>query len=271
MRTPRLFALTFLVHVFSSHTMLSASTLELQNIDYVTAQGKSVRGIPPGGSGEMHFLLKNSSSAPLANLKLKARAGECVESVSGELTQAKVAREEEFRIGPIEITLTKNCSPLDPARLLLVGSYQDSLAQTNRTWIDIPFMVLGPPFIKYSQTNMGFVIPDSGKIELPFTIAQSFLIGDISVTVDITHPYIGDLTIELHHEASWTGAFLHSRTGGSTDDIKRTYGKGGTPKPDLNKFIGLPAKGNWKLIIADHNTRDIGKINSFSVTLYPVK
>ncbi|SDG55619.1 Zn-dependent amino-or carboxypeptidase, M28 family [Lentzea fradiae] len=79
------------------------------------------------------------------------------------------------------------------------------------------------------------------------------------VTVRIVHTYIGDLTVSL---VAPDGSVypLHDRSGGSTDNIDRTY--------SVN-LSGEAPNGTWKLRVRDHAAFDTGRIDTWGVNLTP--
>ena len=108
----------------------------------------------------------------------------------------------------------------------------------------------------YSSTTGG-AIPDNNQTGLTsvIPITDEGTIKALKVTVDITHPYVGDLTVLV--ERGGSRQVLHSREGGSADDIKKTF--------TLTSFNGSPIKGDWKLTIKDQAAQDKGKLNSWSL------
>lgn len=86
----------------------------------------------------------------------------------------------------------------------------------------------------------------------------------ISIEVDITHPYVGDLRVEL---LSPTGrrALLHSRTGGSGDDLHLALDS--TPPSPLTPLVGQGVAGAWVLRIADLAGRDTGTLTHWSLAI----
>jgi subtilisin-like proprotein convertase family protein len=100
-------------------------------------------------------------------------------------------------------------------------------------------------------------IPDNNAdgIVRALTVGDEGTIKGVKVTVDVTHPYIGDLTVKLQKEAN--EQVLHSREGGSTDDLQKTF--------TLTSFNGAPVAGDWKLIITDNAGRDVGHLNSWTI------
>ncbi|MDX3658840.1 proprotein convertase P-domain-containing protein [Streptomyces sp. ID05-26A] len=75
----------------------------------------------------------------------------------------------------------------------------------------------------------------------------------------IVHPYIGDLTVALiaPDGSSYT---LHNRTGGSADNIDRTY---------TANVAGEGANGTWKLRVRDLAASDVGSIDTWGINLAP--
>ena len=76
------------------------------------------------------------------------------------------------------------------------------------------------------------------------------------MAVAIVHPYIGDLIVDL---IAPDGSVynIHNRTGGSADNINRTY------------TVNLSSEaynGTWKLRVNDNATGDTGRIDSWSIT-----
>ncbi|MGH8591114.1 MAG: S8 family serine peptidase, partial [Gammaproteobacteria bacterium] len=96
----------------------------------------------------------------------------------------------------------------------------------------------------------GVTIPDNspGGIERVLTAAGDGRIRGITVSVDITHTFIGDLSITLTSPGG-TGVVLHDRSGGNADNIIKTY----TPvtTSGLATLRGQPVQGAWRLRVAD--------------------
>ncbi len=112
----------------------------------------------------------------------------------------------------------------------------------------------------------GVTIPDNspGGIERVLTAAGDGRIRGITVSVDITHTFIGDLSITLTSPGG-TGVVLHDRSGGNADNIIKTY----TPvtTSGLAALRGQPVQGAWRLRVADLEARDIGKLNRWALQI----
>ncbi len=88
-------------------------------------------------------------------------------------------------------------------------------------------------------------------------VSDSAIAASVSVSVNITHTYIGDLLVQLIAPDGTTET-LHNRTGGSSRDIVATY------TPD---FGGVSINGDWQLRIHDDYNGDEGTLNSWSLAL----
>ena len=108
----------------------------------------------------------------------------------------------------------------------------------------------------YVSTD-AMAIPDNNEtgITSVINVPEGGSIKGLKVTLDVTHTYIGDLTVLVEHGGQ--KQVLHSREGGSTDDIKKTY--------TLTSFNGGPAQGDWSLVIKDQAGQDTGKLNSWTL------
>lgn len=116
------------------------------------------------------------------------------------------------------------------------------------------------------EESPGVIIPDNDKggIERFFTIPDTGHLDSIEVELDITHTYIGDLLVELISPDN-TSVLLHSLSGGSAENIIKTYTISNTSH--LKKFQGDSVNGNWRLKISDHAGLDQGKLNRWALKL----
>jgi subtilisin-like proprotein convertase family protein len=112
----------------------------------------------------------------------------------------------------------------------------------------------------------GVTIPDNNPNGIERTLAATTAgrLKQIEVAVDITHSYIGDLLVTLVSPAG-TSVALHQRSGGSSDNLIKTY----TPAtaPGLQALNGQAIQGAWKLQVADLESQDIGKLNRWALKI----
>ena len=115
--------------------------------------------------------------------------------------------------------------------------------------------------IEQSYTNSTpIAIPDNNPTGINSTldVPDSIDIFELSVAVNITHTYIGDLVVELRSPAG-TAAVLHNRSGGSTDNLITTF--------HPTSFNGQNSAGTWTLHVRDLAGFDIGTLNTWTLTI----
>ena len=114
----------------------------------------------------------------------------------------------------------------------------------------------------------GIIIPDNipGGISRSLNVANSGHLDDIQAELDITHTYIGDLRVELVSPSD-THVLLHNHTGGSANNIIKTYT--GENTPHLQVLRGETINGLWRLNVSDRAGADQGKLNRWALKLMP--
>ena len=92
-------------------------------------------------------------------------------------------------------------------------------------------------------------------------------LSGISVAVDITHRYRGDLRIVLSSAEGFVAELKQVDARDSARDVKQTYTPASTP--DLARMVqsGIEAGGRWRLNVGDHLFRDVGQLRSWSLDL----
>ncbi|MDP2603708.1 MAG: proprotein convertase P-domain-containing protein [Deltaproteobacteria bacterium] len=117
-----------------------------------------------------------------------------------------------------------------------------------------------------AQESSGASIPDNNPtgIERTLNVTESGQVQDLEVSLDITHTYIGDLTVELVSPAG-TQVLLHDRSGGSQDNLVRSFRFAGTPS--LQTLRGQSLQGAWKLRVVDLEAVDVGKLNRWGLKI----
>jgi len=110
-------------------------------------------------------------------------------------------------------------------------------------------------------------IPDLQTVSFPLTVSDNTTVESLTVAVDLKHTSIGDLVITLQPPVG-TGmnpVVLHNRTGGSTNNLKKTYDAVTTPA--LSSVAGKSCAGVWTLEIRDENAADSGTLVSFGLNM----
>jgi hypothetical protein len=108
-------------------------------------------------------------------------------------------------------------------------------------------------------TNTGdYPIPDNTTTGVlsPLTVDTPGNAGTVTVDVRIIHTYIGDLVVDLIAPDN-TVYNLHNRSGGSADNLIKTY--------TVN--VGAKSRvGTWGLRVVDRASTDVGYIDSWTFT-----
>jgi len=118
--------------------------------------------------------------------------------------------------------------------------------------------------IEQASASPGTYIPDDKPEGIKSTLNFSAhgQIKDIKVNVDISHTYIGDLTVNLMSPSGKTVS-LHDRWGGGEDNLQIEYNT--TLSPQLKDFIDDEINGQWTLMVSDHAGMDVGKLNKWGI------
>ena len=101
-------------------------------------------------------------------------------------------------------------------------------------------------------------------------VADSGLILDLDVQLNITHVFIGDLVVEISSPAGTT-VRLHNETGVDADDINTTYdddGGGTIPDQPLSNVDSQQKQGTWNLTVTDvFPAADSGVVNTWALVI----
>lgn len=122
----------------------------------------------------------------------------------------------------------------------------------------------------FERDAIALAIPDQGGAQaiFPMPLESTGLVGDVRVSLKVTHTYIGDLLIFLEDP---TGAriTLHNREGGGTQNIDKVWGTGGTA---INQDAVLlhEVHGIWKVIIDDEAGEDVGTLQYVKLDILKV-
>ncbi len=121
-------------------------------------------------------------------------------------------------------------------------------------------------FNGYSTQTANTAIPDNNATGITSTInvAATGTIVSLSVRVDITHTFQGDLEVALIGPDNTT-VLLHNRTGGTTDNIQTVYADLTAPNQALTAFTGKAINGAWKLRVRDLAAADTGTLNFWEI------
>jgi cysteine-rich repeat protein len=100
------------------------------------------------------------------------------------------------------------------------------------------------------------------------SVGSTCTISSVTVDVDITHTYRGDVSISL---TGPTGTAVDLKVGGtfdSVDNIIGNYPLALTPAESLDVFNGTEAQGDWTLTVTDEDTSsDDGVFNNWTLNV----
>ncbi len=113
------------------------------------------------------------------------------------------------------------------------------------------------PFVLNS--NMAIPDNDSTGISLPVNVGITQIVTGVTVSLNVTHTWIGDLLITLTAPDGRV-ATVWNRAGGSADNIVGDFDLG-------SAFNGLNTKGIWTLTVKDLATGDTGTLNQWQLKL----
>jgi subtilisin-like proprotein convertase family protein len=131
---------------------------------------------------------------------------------------------------------------------------------TKTTTVTLTVEPEGLTTVSYTN-NPGISIPDNnpaGGITSTIYVPDSLDVWNTACVVNITHTWIGDLIVKLT-SPSGTEVILHNRTGGSANDIYRTY--------EPAEFRDEEGQGNWTLLVSDNAYLDLGTLDSWTLTI----
>lgn len=179
----------------------------------------------------------------------------------------------------------------DEIRVYVDGGLEATLPGTSTSWIGGPRPVPGTAVVCVESFQNGNVsellcknvaLFEATDIEVcrePGTpinqavspvsdfilVTSNVLIGDIDVLVDLRHPFIGDLTIDVSSPAG-IGVRLHDLLGGAEADINVVYSNGGIVNAapyncgcpmeasgpgTVQDFVNTSTQGPWTMTIED--------------------
>lgn len=115
-----------------------------------------------------------------------------------------------------------------------------------------------------AEDTQAVEIPDNDPngIVRTLTLPEGLIIQDLAVSVDITHPWIGDLRVTLTLPDG-TLIYLNDRTAGGAKKLVQTWHI--QDMPTEKRLRGSNAGGTWQLQVADLAAKDIGKLNRWRI------
>lgn len=264
-------------------TASKAGFVAQTQVGVAVADGQNVTGVdfalsPPSGSVSGYALLCDGGSP----------AGTQVSLNTGESTTT--AADGFYQItGVFDGTYTVTASRAGYLNQENAGVVVSGGTGTNGVHFELPLSTSSNP-----ATCPSLAIPDSNPtgVTSNLSVATSFVPDVISVDVEISHSWVGDLRIVLQHPDG-TNVTLMDRPGvpastngcsdndlnitftdASSVDLETVCGAGSpwyvgdaAPSTPLSALLGKNAAGTWKLTVSDHVGSDTGTIDCWSLNL----
>ena len=242
--------------------------------DFVLSQGSTGTGSTASltGSGSVYYATVSAAQDGTYNLDLVSSGHGITDSASNPLSSpAPTGADHTYTVSAIPADATAptvaSIERSDPAEATTSGRTLVFAVTFSEdvTGVDLNDFALSPGSTgggsssgQFTQTSEPATrIADRSTIQDAITVDRSGTATSVSVAVDISHTYRGDLVIVLI-APDGTSQTLHSRTGGSANDIDRTYA------PD---FDGTGIAGDWTLRVSDRAGGDVGTLNGWTLTI----
>ncbi len=192
----------------------------------LTSPPSTLKFVTSGGTGDLDMYVKYGSMPSMSNADCKSETVGSVETCS--MTSPKAGK---------YYVLLKGHAAYASASLLAETTSAPGNSYQNTTRYSIP-----------DNNSTGI----SSSITVPRTGASN----TVSVDVNLTHTYIGDLVVSLIAPNGKVFS-LHNRAGGSADNIIKTF--------TVN--VGtIASNGTWKLRVVDSARVDQGTLNSWKLS-----
>ncbi len=141
------------------------------------------------------------------------------------------------------------------------------VADQSLTGVDFTLL---PVIVDTFCDQTAIMIPDGDltgiDVTIPVAGSLSQTISSVELYLDITHPFIGDLVIDLIAPDGTTVA-IHHNTGAGADNILGWYPSEITPSSPLTALVGTQVAGPWTLHLHDVGNFDFGPLNEWCLKL----
>lgn len=118
-------------------------------------------------------------------------------------------------------------------------------------------------YVMSSPNSLNLSIPDNNANGRSHSlqISHPVTIEAIQISLNVTHPWVGDLGVELTSPAGTKSILMNINSGVGVEDIVDEVLLS-------NAFYGESASGTWHLKIIDGQSQDIGKLNQWTIRIF---
>jgi hypothetical protein len=145
----------------------------------------------------------------------------------------------------------------------------------------------------YAASGLALAIPDNNVTGVSHTISvpDSFTITDVDIDLQVTHALVGDLIVEVEHNATTvrlidrmggagtcdsndldvildddgTGGLIEDLCGPTNSDPVPTSPPNYIPDEVLSAFNGMDSSGNWTITVIDADPGQAGTLDGWSI------
>jgi subtilisin-like proprotein convertase family protein len=120
--------------------------------------------------------------------------------------------------------------------------------------------------IEVRSTDVPKDIPNGTRTLSALNVTTTGTIVEVvSVSVDISHTWRGDLDVRLRHPDGTLADLYIGNPRDSRDDVVETFTTSTTP--GLQGFANKQAAGTWTLVVDDTQLQDKGRLHAWSMRL----
>ncbi|MFT6734186.1 MAG: subtilisin-like proprotein convertase family protein/Zn-dependent metalloprotease [Polaribacter sp.] len=238
-------------------------SLSVDQVTVVSAGDNTVAD--PGETLSLNVSLKNTGGTTLSAISTtlsSSTSGVTFGTPAGSYADI-AASQSATNVTPYEFSIPASHVCGADIALSLDANYTDGTAQSGTYAFTLP-VGLGNDVIQSSSP--GTSIPDNNTTGITEQLTLSGAIADSNISVDmnITHTYRGDLTLTLTSPAG-TSVILQTSSSDSAADIIGVYPTTLTPANSLSAFDNEDHEGTWTLAIVDSGPADLGTLNSWAI------
>ncbi|MCX6124268.1 MAG: C25 family cysteine peptidase, partial [Proteobacteria bacterium] len=239
--------------------------LSLVALDYGSHDSEGV-----DGSGDVYITIKNTGNDTMKNGTLSGAPGACTAAVAGNPFIKNLAPGQSLRLeSPFHVSTnaSNSCANGSTGSFTFQGSYEGLAMTVPLRTSEVSYLVGALKIVHEHVEGMGLGIPDNAPgVEKIISVPEAGRLRDISVAIKVQHPYVGDLTITLVTPSGQSIA-LRTREGGAGHDLEVRWGRDGENLEALRALAGQEVQGDWKLIIKDTASSDVGTWSDFDFVL----